>query len=129
MGLKERNVAVGAKPLAESLDLWFLLDDRWISIFYKNSIRQFCSDTFKLPEDVLFTSVDFDSVIGLCAKIWWAFHVEDSLEELDPWVKVTSLHEIGAHLKLVADVKDLANKMKHMESISIVLVLHHLAHQ
>jgi hypothetical protein len=39
------------------------------------------------------------------------------------------LHEIWAHLKLVADVKDLANKMKHMRSIRIILVLHHLAHQ
>ena len=42
---------------------------------------------------------------------------------------MASFHEIGAHLKLVAHIKDLANKMKHMEGIRIVLVLHHLTDQ
>ena len=65
MRLKERNVAVGAEPSAESLNLRLVLHDCWISIFYKNSICQFCSDSFELPEDVLFTSVDFNIVINL----------------------------------------------------------------
>lgn len=78
---------------------------------------------------MLFTSVDFDGVIGWRREVWWAWLVENGLEKGHPWLKMARLHEIRAHLQLVADVEDLANKMKHMKSIRVLQVLHHLAHQ
>lgn len=129
MAFKERNWVFDAEIVAE----WFykrsILDDCWIAVFYLNSVSQFWSNSFNLPENWFVSRNYFFSVVCHRTEIIRNRHIKDCLEKHNPRVKRILFHKVRTYLELVANVKHLAHQMHHVQGVRVIAIVDHVVYK
>ena len=107
----------------------FVFNHGGVAVLYENPVGYFCCDSLYLPENRLISPLNFILIICIALQIRRTLHIQNGLKKHHPWVQVVTLHQIWANLELVAHIEDFADKMEHVESVSVLLVVDHIVHE